>query len=356
MLDRGDLLLLLAVRSHGRIAGAAEQLGVTAAAVSKRLAAIERGLGVKLFLRTTRRMSASDEGELCATLAMHVLEGFEDLEAQVTARSERISGTIRLLSNAGFGRVHLAPQIAAFQAHYPQIAVELHLANVLPDLQAEGFDAAVWLWAPPTTQLVVAKLASNHRIVVASPSYVRRHGKPRTPRMDLARHQCLVMAQRDAFDRMWRLQKIGRSEPVNRGQAGHRREDQGSTAHATRSEVVRDWALGGHGIALRPLWDVAEHVRSGALVDMLPGYAQFESDVKWLAPFRSNIPRRMGAAQGMAAAGLRAAGVELSAVESIALPKPRRACQTNAWATHWPNESNQPGAPSTSFSLWLAAP
>jgi DNA-binding transcriptional LysR family regulator len=289
MLDRGDLLLLLAVRSHGRIAAAAEQLGVTAAAVSKRLAAIERGLGVKLFLRTTRRMSASDEGELCATLAMHLLEGFEDLEAQVTARSERISGTIRLLSNAGFGRVHLAPPIAAFQAQYPQIAVELHLSNVLPDLQAEGLDAAVWLWAPTSSQYVVSKLAANHRIVVASPEYVRRHGKPKAPQ-DLAKHQCLVMAQRDAFDRMWRLQKIGRSEAARKPAIDVKIK---GALRSNSGEVVRDWAIGGHGIALRPLWDVAEHVRSGALVDMLPGYAQFESDVKWLAPFRSNIPRRL---------------------------------------------------------------
>ena len=290
MLDRGDLQLLLAVRSHGRIAAAAEQLGVTAAAVSKRLASIERGLGVKLFLRTTRRMSTSDEGELCATLATHLLEGFEDLEAQVSARSERISGTIRLVSNSGFGRVHLAPQIAAFQAKYPQISVELQLANMLPDLQAEGFDAAVWLWAPTSSQWVVTKLASNHRIVVASPAYVQRHGKPATPQ-DLARHHCLVMAQRDAFDRMWRLQKIAARGAASR-QPAIDVKVRGSLRSNT-GEVVRDWALQGHGIALRPLWDVAEHIRSGALVDMLPGYAQFESDVQWLAPFRPNIPRRL---------------------------------------------------------------
>jgi LysR family transcriptional regulator, transcriptional activator for dmlA len=290
MLDRCDLLLLLTVRSHGRIAAAAEQLGVTAAAVSKRLASIERGLGVKLFLRTTRRMSTSDEGELCATLAVHLLEGFEDLEAQVSARSERVSGTIRLASNAGFGRVHLAPQIAAFQAKYPQIAVELHLANVLPDLQAEGFDAAVWLWAPTSSQWVVSKLASNHRIVVASPQYVQRHGKPATPQ-DLAQHQCLVMAQRDAFDRMWRLQKVGARPDASR-QAAIDVKVKGSL-RSNSGEVVRDWALQGQGIALRPMWDVAEHLRSGELVDMLPGYAQLESDVQWLAPFRANIPRRL---------------------------------------------------------------
>ena len=290
MLDRADLTLVLAVRNHGRIAAAAEQLGVTAAAVTKRLASIERTLGVKLFHRTTRRMSASEEGELCAALATHLLDGFDELEAQVSAQSERVTGNIRLISNAGFGRVHLAPQIAAFQARYPQIAVELHLSNQLPDLQAEGFDAAVWLWGPPTTQVVVSKLAPNHRVVVASPDYVRRHGRPRVP-ADLVRHQCLVMAQRDAFDRMWRLHWL-RSAPGGRRPPPVDVKIQGAL-RSNSGEVVRDWAVGGYGLALRPLWDVDEQLRSGALVDMLPGYAQLESDVQWVAPFRVNTPRRV---------------------------------------------------------------
>lgn len=290
MLDRADLILVMAVHNHGRIAAAAEQLGVTAAAVTKRLASIERTLGVKLFHRTTRRMSASDEGELCAALATHLLDGFDDLEVQVSAQSERVTGKIRLMSNAGFGRVHMAPQIAAFHALHPQVAVELHLSNQLPDLQADGFDAAVWLWRPPTTQWVVTKLAPNHRVVVASPDYLRRHGKLRVP-AEVAQHQCLVMTQRDAFDRMWRLERV-------RGSAEGRRPPavdvkvQGAL-RSNSGEVVRDWALGGYGLALRPLWDVTEHLRSGALVDMLPGYAQLESDVQWLAPFRANTPRRV---------------------------------------------------------------
>lgn len=290
MLDRSDLILVLAVRNHGRIAAAAEQLGVTAAAVTKRLASIERSLGVKLFHRTTRRMSASEEGELCATLAVQLLDGFDDLEAQVSAQSERVTGNIRLMSNAGFGRVHLAPQIAAFQAQYPEISVELHLGNQLPDLQVEGFDAAVWLWGPPTTQVVRTTLASNHRVVVASPGYVRLHGKPRVP-SDLTQHQCLVMAQRDVFDRMWRLQRV-RTSPGGRRPAPVDVKIRGAL-RSNSGEVVRDWALGGYGVALRPLWDVAEQLRSGALVDMLPGYAQLESDVQWLAPFRANTPRRI---------------------------------------------------------------
>ena len=290
MLDRADLILVLAVRNHGRIAAAAAQLGVTAAAVTKRLASIERTLGIKLFHRTTRRMSASEEGELCASLATQLLDGFDDLEVQVTAQNELVTGNIRLISNAGFGRVHLAPQIAAFHAQHPQIAVELHLSNQLTDLQADGFDAAVWLWGPPTTQWVVTKLAPNHRVVVASPDYVRRRGKPSVP-ADLAQHECLVMAQRDAFDRMWRLQWL-------RGRAGGHRPAAvdvkiKGALRCNSGEVVRDWALAGCGLALRPLWDVTDQLRSGALVDMLPGYAQLESDVQWLAPFRANIPRRV---------------------------------------------------------------
>lgn len=287
MIDRNDLNLILAVRNHGRIAGAAEHLGVTAAAVTKRLAAIEKKLGIKLFQRTTRRLSTSDEGELCALLAADVLDRFESLESQVMARSSTPKGQIKLVANAGFGRIHLAPQIAAFQAKYPEIHVELHLANQLPDLLAEGFDAAIWLWGPPSTQWVVSKLASNHRVVVGAPSYVKQHGLPLTPE-DLTQHTCLAMAQRHVFDHMWRLQRLdgrGRKQPVDVKIKGTLRSNSG--------EVVRDWAMAGCGLALRPLWDVIEPLRRGLLVDVLPGYAQLESDVQWVAPFKSNPPRRV---------------------------------------------------------------
>ncbi len=287
MIDRDDLRVVLAIRNHGRIALAAEHLGVTAAAVTKRLGAIEKKLGVKLFQRTTRRMKTSDEGELCALLATDLLGRFDDLETQVTARSERPTGLIKLVSNTGFGRIHLAPQIVAFHARYPDIHVELHLSNQLPDLLAQGFDAAVWLWGPTSTQWVVSKLASNYRLVVASPSYVQRHGLPRTP-ADLEGHQCIAMAQRDVFNRLWRLQKLDprvRTAPVDVKVTGALRSNSG--------EVCRDWAIAGCGVALRPSWDVTEHLRSGRLVDMLPGYAQLESDVQWIAPFKSNSPRRV---------------------------------------------------------------
>jgi DNA-binding transcriptional LysR family regulator len=287
MLDRNDLSLVLAVRNKGRIAAAAEHLGVTPAAVTKRLAAIERTLSVRLFERTTRRMSASEEGELCATLAAQLLESFDNLEAQVAERSTKVAGPIRLLSNVGFGRAHIAPQVAAFQEKYPDVSVELHLTNLLPDLQAEGFDAAVWLWGPSTTRWVVMRLAQNQRVVVASPAYVKRHGPLHEP-TDLAERACLVTAQRDIFDHLWRLQRIDarrRSKPVDVKVGGALRSNSG--------DVTREWALAGRGIALRPWWDVADHVRAGRLVDMLPGWAQLESDVQWVTPFRANVPRRV---------------------------------------------------------------
>ena len=287
MIDRNDLNLILSVSRHGRISTAAEHLGVTATAVTKRLGAIEARLGVKLFQRTTRRMNTSDEGELCVALATELLERFEDLEARVTARNRRATGRVRLVANAGFGRVHVAPQVALCHAAYPEISVELHMANQLPDLLAEGFDAAIWLWEPPTTQWVVSKLAPNHRLVVAAPSYLKRHGSPQTP-AELSQHECIAMAQRDVFDRMWRLQRLdkrGRNPVIEVKIQGSLRSNSG--------EIVRDWAVAGSGIALRPLWDVTQLLRSGKLVNVLPKYAQLDSDVQWIAPFRAHLPRRV---------------------------------------------------------------
>jgi LysR family transcriptional regulator, transcriptional activator for dmlA len=287
MLERSDLVMVMSVRDHGRIAGAAEHLGISPAAVTKRLGAIEKKLGVKLFQRTTRRLSITDEGQLCVALAAQVLERFEDLEAQVTSRSQSALGRLRVVANPGFGRKHLAPCVARFQEEHGQIAVEVHLTNTLPDLQAEGFDAAVWLWGPVSQRWVSTKLASNHRVVVASPQYLRRHGAPSEP-ADLQRHQCITMTQRDRFGPMWRLQPL---EP--RARTGGVEVQVKGPLSTNFGSVALDWALAGRGIALRPLWEVADDLRSGQLVDVLPGLGQVDSDVQWLAPFRANPPRRL---------------------------------------------------------------
>jgi LysR family transcriptional activator of dmlA len=290
-LDRPDLELVLAVRQHGSLVMAARALKVAPSAVTKRLAALEARLGLRLFQRTTRRVSPTAEGDTLCERAVHLLRAFDEVEAELRERQVEPAGPIRLAATFGFGRLWVGPALAEFQARHPGIQVQLQLTEQLPDLAVEGFDGAVWLWNAPSeraTEWVSRRLASNQRVLVAAPAYVQRHGAPRTLQ-DLASHTCLVVRENGGgpgqrFDH-WRLQRTGDAQmkhvPVN------------GPLSSNSGELVRDWCLTGQGIMLRSLWDIAPQLASGELVRVLPSYAMPDADIHWLAPYRPQTPRRI---------------------------------------------------------------
>jgi len=290
-LDRPDLELVLAVRQHGSLVMAARALRVAPSAVTKRLAALEAGLGLKLFQRTTRRVSPTAEGDTLCERAVHLLRAFDDVQAELRERQAEPAGPVRLAATFGFGRLWVGPAIADFQAGHPGVQVQLQLTEQLPDLAVDGFDGAIWLWNAPNeraAEWVSRRLAGNQRVLVAAPGYLQQHGTPRTLQ-DLASHSCLVVRENGGgpgrrFDH-WRLQSTGETQvkhvPVN------------GPLSSNSGEMVRDWCLAGRGIMLRSLWDIAPQLASGELVRVLPDQAMADADIHWLAPFRSQTPRRI---------------------------------------------------------------
>jgi LysR family transcriptional regulator, transcriptional activator for dmlA len=287
-MDRSDLALVLGIREAGSLAGAAELLSVNAPAVTKRLAALEAKLGVKLFYRTTRRVAATAEGELLCERASALLAGFAQAEESLREHSREPSGHIRLAATLGFGRIWLGPALAEFQRQHPKVQIDLQLTENLPDLAAQGFDAAVWLWAPQAHrngQWSATVLARNERVLVASPRYLKTQGLPRTVQ-DLQQHACLLVRESFTPSSTWLLSKEGeRKPPVALKVAGFLSSNSG--------ELVRDWCLAGHGIMLRSLWDVAPLIATGQLQRLLPGYAMRDANIQWLAPFRAQTPKRI---------------------------------------------------------------
>lgn len=278
MVDRQDLLLAVQVADQGSLAAAARALDLEPPAVTKRLAALESRLGLRLFHRTTRRLALTEEGEIFVARGRELLAGLSGLEAALQERLGEARGLIRMASSFGFGRQWVAPALAEFQARHPLVEVQLHLSEHLPDLAAGGFDAAVWLWAPTDASAVSRRLASNRRVLVAAPSYLARRGMPDSP-ASLAVHDCLVVREHEARHASWRLSPVG-----------GRRATQAVTVRvhgplsSNSGEVVRDWALAGRGIMLRSMWDVHEALADGRLVHVLPGYAMLDADVHWVAP------------------------------------------------------------------------
>lgn len=290
-MDRGDLALVLAIRDQGSLAGAAATLDVVPSVITKRLGALEARLGQRLFDRTTRRLSATAEGEAVCLHARTLLDGFAALESELGERQNELTGTVRLAATFGFGRRWLGPALAAFQARHPALQIELLLTEQLPDLGAEGYDGAVWLWAVQQRRAadwVSRRIARNQRVLAASPGYVKRRGTPATIEA-LASHDCLVARENgDASQRQYALWTLRHA----RDGSTARVRVQGPLA-SNSGEMVRDWCLAGHGVMLRSLWDIAPQLASGELVRVLPQYAMTEADIHWIAPWRPKTPRRV---------------------------------------------------------------
>ena len=281
----------MAIRARGSLAGAALALNVVPSVVTKRLGALEARLGQRLFDRTTRRLSATAEGEAVCLHAKGLLDGFAALENELGERQSELSGTIRLVATFGFGRRWLGPALAAFNEHHPGLQIQLTLAEKLPDLGAEGHDGAVWVWQPHHRRAgdwVTRRIARNQRVLAAAPAYLERHGLP-ADAAALASHDCLVARENsEGSERefaLWTLRHVKDATTVRVHVRGPLSSNSG--------ELVRDWCLAGRGIMLRSLWDIEPHLASGELVRVLPQFAMPDADIQWVAPWRPKTPRRV---------------------------------------------------------------
>lgn len=288
MIERADLHLLLHIHHAGSLAGAARVMELAPPVISKRLAALESALGLRLLHRTTRRLQLSAEGEAFVAHATGLAEGFARLEESLSERRDEARGLLRVASSFGFGRVCLAPVLAQLQSQHPALEIQLHLCEHLPEMDSARFDAAVWLRRPQATSLVSRKLAPNRRVVVAAPSYLRRRGTPQTPQ-DLTAHDCLVVREFEHQPALWTLQSLAKRQAT----VAVRVHGPLSSNHG---EVVREWALQGHGLMLRSLWDVHGPLQRRELTHVLPGWAMLDADVHLVLPprdLRLVTPKRL---------------------------------------------------------------
>lgn len=187
-----DLSFFSLLVKHGSLAAAAQQIGVTPPAVSKRLAAIERRLGVRLLQRTTRRISLTPEGEIYLVEGARVLEELDALERTVAGSRAAPKGLLRVCASLGFGRKHVAPALSIFAQRFPEVEVQLHLTDRPVNLIEQGFDLQLRFGELPDSRLTARLLAHNRRVLCASPAYLRRAGEPASPR-ELAQHACLFI-------------------------------------------------------------------------------------------------------------------------------------------------------------------
>nr|WP_154356360.1 LysR substrate-binding domain-containing protein [Duganella aquatilis] len=244
-------------------AAAAEELGMSPAYVSKRIAILEQMLGVRLFHRTTRRVVVSEDGERVYAHAMTILENLDSMLHEVAERRDVPRGLLRICSSFGFGRNLVAPVVARLVAEHPSLQVRFEVFDRLVDIVAEGFDLDIRVGDEIAPHLIARKLMANHRILCASPAYLERHGTPRSLQ-ELSGHNCLAIKERDLPFGVWPLRSGGAEENV---------KVTGSLS-SNHGEIALQWAVAGAGIVLRSRWDAQPHLDSGELVQVLPQYTQ----------------------------------------------------------------------------------
>ena len=259
MLKLDGISSFVAIAEVGSISGAARRLNVSKSVVSERLADLERGLGAPLFQRTTRKLSLTEDGAAFLERAVRIVREVDEAAAELSERRGKLTGPMRLSAGVTFGRMHLGPALYPFLAKHPGISLTLELDDRRVDAAADGFDAVIRHGAIEDSRLVAWTLATSRRCLVASPKYLRRHGRPKSL-ADLERHRAVYYLNRGVAD--WRFLDV-RSDEFVRPAAALR---------VNNGDMLLDAALAGLGLALLPTFIVGAALKSGSLVDV--GFGQ----------------------------------------------------------------------------------
>jgi len=281
-----ELGFIVSLSSAGSLSGAARELGITTSAVSKRLSIIEARVGVPLVNRTTRRMSLTPEGEVLLEHARRILGEIADLDQLLTTSKGTPKGQLRVNATLGFGRLHVAPVISKYVLRYPEVDVQLQLSVDPPALTDDQFDVCIRFGAPADARVIARRLASNRRLLCASPKYLAARGEPKSP-SELRRHNCISIRQGDEAYGLWRLFSGRGSE-----RDAEAVKVRGNLA-TNDGEIAVNWALDGHGILMRAEWDIERYLKSGRLVQVLPSYRTPDADIYAVYPQRHQLSARI---------------------------------------------------------------
>ena len=281
----------VSVATRGSLTAAANAEGVAPAIMGRRLDALEERLGVKLLIRTTRRITLTHEGSAFLEDCQRIIADVTNAEASVSAGGVKAAGHLRITAPAGFGRRPVAPLVPKFRELHPDVTISLNLSDRVVDIAGEGFDCAVRVGDMPDSSLVSVRMADNRRLCVATPAYLKRHGMPKTP-ADLSRFHCLTLSSDASQTRGWAFKL-----PATKGE----RADAGEVIYlkpagpldCSDGQVLHDWCLGGYGIAWRSTWEVENEIAAGRLVAVLEDYAAPPNGIYAVFPQRKHMPLRV---------------------------------------------------------------
>jgi DNA-binding transcriptional LysR family regulator len=244
----------------GNMSAAARDMRISAAVASSRISQLEDHLKVRLFQRTTRLLNPTEQGKIFYEGAVKILDAVEDAEADISNVTQIPQGTLYVAAPLGLGQRFIAPAVPAFRDAYPLINIRLRLSDRKLDLAAEGLDAAFFLGVPEDSNLKIRKIADCPRVLCAAPEYIAKRGTPETSaELKTEAHDCLNLRFPGAPEFQWTLDNPD----------GPRRVAVTGPFESDHGEVLTQWALDGHGIVMKPIFEISDHLSAGRLVPVL---------------------------------------------------------------------------------------
>jgi DNA-binding transcriptional LysR family regulator len=279
--DFEGLAIFAKVVETRSFAGAALELKLSKATVSKAISRIEARLGARLINRTSRRLALTDSGRQLADRAAHILAEGEAAEDAALAQATMPRGVIRLAAPMSFGLLHVAPVLPEFLAAFPEVSIDLHLSDAMVDLVGEGFDAAIRIAVLPDSSLVARRLCDMPRYLVGARTYLNKHGRPKHP-LHLAQHRCIGYSYTAATE-VWRFSKGGKSASVR--PSGPLRVNNG--------DAMMPALIAGTGLGILPEFILREALATGRLEKLLPDWSLASGAVYWVTPPGGPRPKRV---------------------------------------------------------------
>lgn len=262
-MDILSIRLFLRVADLGGVSAAARDLSLSPASASARLAKLEETIGFRLFNRTTRAVSLTTDGAAFLPYAQQTIETLEAGLGAVSGQGEEAQGLLRMTMPGSFGRMHIIPVLAEFQARHPRVSLDLRLSDEVLDVVEGAYDLIIRNAQLADSSLVARKLADDHRQLVAAPGYFDAHGLPQTPE-DLSNHRCVVFPG----GTRWKFENGQSIEPPR-------------TLVVNDGEAMRHLVENGAGICIKSLWNAGESLKSGKLIEVLPDYPLTTDTAIW---------------------------------------------------------------------------
>ncbi len=282
MTDLEDLQSFIEVVESGGFNRAAKRLAISKSIISRRIARLEKDLGVRLLARTTRGISPTEAGLEFKLRGERILADLAEAEDTIAQQGSAVVGRLRLSVPLTFGVRHVAPVLSELACRHPKLELDVSYSDKIVDLIGDRLDAAIRIGNLPDTSLIARRIAPVRAALVASSAYIARRGRPEKP-SDLTEHECLIYTgQTNPF---WQFKSGKRQVSVR--PSGRLRSD--------NSEVLLQWAIAGLGITYLPSFLVADAIEDGSLVPILPALQAPEFGIYVVRPPGAHVPGKLRA-------------------------------------------------------------